>query len=120
MVDSILRGFQERHSQVPHRARVGLYSRSSLIFDPSLTGVALRVHSPARSIGFGRQNVCGGVAEWLKAPVLKTGKRRRFVGSNPTSSAAAASFGTVDNGCLTSLMKKFSGEVAEWLKALPC
>ena len=29
----------------------------------------------------------GGVAEWLKAPVLKTGKRRRFVGSNPTSSA---------------------------------
>ena len=27
----------------------------------------------------------GGVAERLKAPVLKTGNRRRFVGSNPTA-----------------------------------
>lgn len=30
---------------------------------------------------------CGGVAEWLKAPVLKTGEGRPFVSSNLTSSA---------------------------------
>ena len=29
----------------------------------------------------------GGVAEWLKAAVLKTVKCNSFVGSNPTSSA---------------------------------
>ena len=30
---------------------------------------------------------CGGMAEWLKAAVLKTVFRRRNVGSNPTPSA---------------------------------
>ena len=29
----------------------------------------------------------GGVAEWLMAPVLKTGNGKPFVGSNPTPSA---------------------------------
>lgn len=29
----------------------------------------------------------GWVAEWLKAPVLKTGNGKPFVGSNPTPSA---------------------------------
>lgn len=28
----------------------------------------------------------GGVAEWFKAPVLKTGEEQSSVGSNPTSS----------------------------------
>lgn len=31
---------------------------------------------------------CGGMAEWLKAAVLKTVIRKRIVGSNPTSSAS--------------------------------
>lgn len=31
----------------------------------------------------------GSVAEWLKAPVLKTGNGQPFVGSNPTASASA-------------------------------
>ncbi len=46
----------------------------------------------------------GGVAERLKAAVLKTVKCNSFVGSNPTSSA----------------MKSACGEMAEWLKALAC
>ena len=29
----------------------------------------------------------GGMAEWTKAPVLKTGMEQSIVGSNPTSSA---------------------------------
>ena len=29
----------------------------------------------------------GGVAEWLNAPVLKTGKPQGFEGSNPSPSA---------------------------------
>ena len=32
----------------------------------------------------------GSVAEWLKAPVLKTGNGKPFVGSNPTASARPA------------------------------
>lgn len=32
----------------------------------------------------------GGVAEWLKAAVLKTVNARAFVGSNPTASASFA------------------------------
>ena len=31
---------------------------------------------------------CGGVAEWLKAAVLKTVNVHAFVGSNPTASAS--------------------------------
>ncbi len=33
----------------------------------------------------------GGMAEWLKAAVLKTVSRKRDVGSNPTPSAIALS-----------------------------
>gem|GEM_PF-6131897 len=47
----------------------------------------------------------GGVAERLKAAVLKTVKCKSFVGSNPTSSA---------------MKTIFCGEMAEWLKALAC
>ena len=36
------------------------------------------------------QTPCGGVAEWLKAAVLKTVKPQGFVGSNPTASARNA------------------------------
>ncbi len=38
-----------------------------------------------------RTSDCGGVAEWLKAPVLKTGFPKGNVGSNPTPSAAVSS-----------------------------
>ena len=31
--------------------------------------------------------ICGGVAEWTKAAVLKTANPSGFVGSNPTPSA---------------------------------
>ena len=37
----------------------------------------------------------GGVAEWLKAAVLKTVKCNSFVGSNPTSSAIIVRNGEV-------------------------
>ena len=48
---------------------------------PAMTGHILRCPVHAR-IG------AGGVAEWLKAPVLKTGKGLvPFVGSNPTPTA---------------------------------
>jgi hypothetical protein len=40
----------------------------------------------------------GGVAEWLNAPVLKTGMPQGIVGSNPTPSASEAR----DRGCLYS------------------
>ena len=46
----------------------------------------------------------GGVAERLKAAVLKTVKCQSFVGSNPTSSATATP----------------RGEVHEWLKWTAC
>lgn len=49
----------------------------------------------------------GGVAEWLKAAVLKTVECQSSVGSNPTSSAT--------------LEKNHArGEMAERLKARPC
>jgi hypothetical protein len=35
------------------------------------------------------------VVEWLKAPVLKTGNGKPFVGSNPTSSAGVEQAGPV-------------------------
>ena len=47
-----------------------------------------------------RPKLFGGMAEWLKAAVLKTVECQSSVGSNPTSSA--------------------KGEMAEWLKARPC
>ena len=34
--------------------------------------------------------LCGGMAEWLKAAVLKTVSRKRDVGSNPTPSATVS------------------------------
>jgi len=35
------------------------------------------------------RDIAGGVAEWFKAPVLKTGRGfRSLVGSNPTPSAS--------------------------------
>ena len=42
----------------------------------------------------------GGMAEWLKAPVLKTGMEKSIVGSNPSPSAY--------------------GEVPEWPIGLAC
>ena len=49
----------------------------------------------------------GEMAEWLKAPVLKTGDVKASVGSNPTLSAR--------------LYKKFDhAEVPKWPKGLPC
>ncbi len=38
-----------------------------------------------------RRRKTGGVAEWLKAPVLKTGIPKGNVGSNPTPSAMDSS-----------------------------
>ena len=46
----------------------------------------------------------GEMAEWSKAPVLKTGDVRASVGSNPTLSANLISF----------------AEVPKWPKGLPC
>ena len=34
-------------------------------------------------------NASGGVVEWLMAPVLKTGRPKGLVGSNPTPSASS-------------------------------
>jgi hypothetical protein len=47
------------------------------------------------------RNSCGGMAEWLKAAVLKTAVPSGTVGSNPTPSARC-------------------GEMAEWTKAFAC
>ena len=41
----------------------------------------------------------GGMAEWTKAPVLKTGDGRLSVGSNPTPSANF--WGVRGNGCVS-------------------
>ncbi len=46
----------------------------------------------------------GEMAEWSKAPVLKTGGVKASVGSNPTLSAK----------------KSISAEVPKWPKGLPC
>ena len=46
----------------------------------------------------------GEMAEWSKAPVLKTGDVKASVGSNPTLSAS----------------KFISAEVPKWPKGLPC
>ncbi len=52
------------------------------------------------------KSLSGGMAEWLKAAVLKTAVLRGTVGSNPTPSAKP---------------NKFSrGEVTERLKVLAC
>jgi hypothetical protein len=50
----------------------------------------------------------GGMAEWFKAPVLKTGVGQLTVGSNPSPSA---------EGCVNKLLH---GEVPEWLNGLAC
>ena len=51
----------------------------------------------------------GEVAEWSKAPVLKTGDVKASVGSNPTLSARFQ------------LHTKFGyAEVPKWPKGLPC
>ena len=34
------------------------------------------------------RHICGGVAEWLNAPVLKTGGPKGLEGSNPSPSAS--------------------------------
>ena len=76
----------------------------------------------------------GGVAERLKAPVLKTGNARAFVGSNPTLSAILIGSGRairleslpgpdtmpVGNSGGRTYPLGPRGEVAEWLKARPC
>ena len=46
----------------------------------------------------------GEMAEWSKAPVLKTGDVKASVGSNPTLSASNSIF----------------AEVPKWPKGLPC
>ena len=46
----------------------------------------------------------GEMAEWSKAPVLKTGDVKASVGSNPTLSASFIKF----------------AEVPKWPKGLPC
>ena len=46
----------------------------------------------------------GEMAEWSKAPVLKTGDVKASVGSNPTLSASTIT----------------SAEVPKWPKGLPC
>jgi hypothetical protein len=40
----------------------------------------------------------GSVAEWLKAPVLKTGNGQPFVGSNPTASASYLGWASITKG----------------------
>ncbi len=49
----------------------------------------------------------GGVAEWLKAAVLKTANPQGFVGSNPTASASNHLFSE-------------AGDVTERLKVRDC
>ncbi len=56
-----------------------------------------------------RISLRGEVAERLKAAVLKTVRAKALGGSNPSLSAAES---------LSSDPSR--GEVAEWLKALPC
>jgi hypothetical protein len=51
----------------------------------------------------------GGMAEWFKAPVLKTGVGQLTVGSNPSPSAQGGIFN-----------KSTHGEVPEWLNGLAC
>ena len=48
---------------------------------------AVRSRHPVRNAG--KVTTCGGMAEWSKAPVLKTGEVHASVGSNPTPSATA-------------------------------
>ena len=49
-----------------------------------------REEVPALARALSEATPCGGVAEWLKAAVLKTVKPQGFVGSNPTASARNA------------------------------
>jgi hypothetical protein len=52
----------------------------------------------------------GGMAEWFKAPVLKTGMVKAIVGSNPSPSA-----------CFRKQRQaKPPGEVPEWLNGIAC
>ena len=50
------------------------------------------------------QPALGGMAEWTKAPVLKTGMEQSIVGSNPTPSALTTE----------------TGEVPEWTIGAAC
>ena len=67
------------------------------------------------------------MAEWLKAPVLKTGMEQSIVGSNPSPSALILP----DNACRliwrawaavypVSQYRSFPGEVPEWLNGTAC
>ncbi len=61
----------------------------------------------------GQRNRHGGMAEWLKAAVLKTVSRKRDVGSNPTPSARTSRslsenlpLSDFDRFCQSSLVKR--------------
>jgi hypothetical protein len=55
---------------------------------------------PEASDRISPSQVTGGVVEWLMAPVLKTGRAKALVGSNPTPSAI--------------LISDFGLRIAEW------
>ena len=57
----------------------------------------------------------GGVAEWLKAAVLKTARRE----SRGFESLLLRQIDHLNPG-IQRLENKCYGEMAEWLKALPC
>ena len=58
---------------------------------------------------YGKIGALGGMAEWLKAPVLKTGMEKSIVGSNPSPSAFPLR-----------AQRVAPGEVPEWPIGLAC
>jgi hypothetical protein len=72
-----------------------------------------RAHLCYMSHWFSDSNQCGRVAEWFKAPVLKTGRGlRSLVGSNPTPSAPSLFTGVYDRsirGCSISTIRTTFG-----------
>lgn len=59
-----------------------------------------------------RRTSFGGVAEWTKAPVLKTGLPKGNGGSNPSSSASFYSFPIMRNGRARRQRRHFLGRFA--------
>ena len=55
--------------------------------------------------------ICGGVAEWTKAAVLKTANPSGFVGSNPTPSAKTSQKPRLDT---IDIRRTKAIEVSKW------
>ena len=75
-----------------------------------------------KSVRCGKRQHTGGMSEWPKEPVLKTGMEQSIVGSNPTPSAnfLVELLRPVSRYGRIRALHHLSGEVPEWSNGAAC